>query len=140
MVSVIPIDEGALEDAVKTIIEWCRQVETPVPLIESPEIEGVPDPENRLVLRGKGYNRVLLKYMWKRGLVTGDELRSVLHAERRRRKHDAPPVKDKAFRDAIRYFDLFLNNIIRAFPGITLDKHGDMFYLAHPQKAGGNLP
>lgn len=127
----IPVEETALRDTANTIIDWCRQIESPASTMPSPEIEDVPGPEDSLVLRLKGNSRALLLYMWKRGNITREEVRSVLHAERRKKNPNAEPPTDKAVRDAIGYFDSALKagGLLRT----KLIQNGGMFRLSHPQ-------
>jgi len=129
----IPIEETALRDTANTIIEWCRKVEAAAVPARSPEREGVADTDDRLVRLMIGNNRALLKYMWKRRSVTFEELRSVLHDVRRQKKPNATPPKDKAVRDAVRYFkDTLRKPEIRNISIIMITHRGGMFWLSHP--------
>jgi hypothetical protein len=127
----IPIEEAALENTANIIIDWCRKVEVAAPA-RSPEVQGMADPDARLIRLMKGNSRALLIYMWKRRDVTFEELRSALHDVRRSKKPNAPPLKDKAVRDAVGYFERTLNRPeIRNISIITLRHNGGMYWLSH---------
>ena len=98
----------------------------------SPELPDIPDPEAKLVRKVKGNGRALLLHFWKRDNVPLDELRAVLHVERKKKDPSAKPPTDKAVEDAVRYLEQKLTEA-----GCTktmVEKNGGLYRLSHPQK------
>ncbi len=61
-----------------------------------------------------------------------DELRAVLHAERKRKDLIAEPPTDRAVKDAVEYLEQKLTEA--GFTKTTVEKNGGLYRLAHPQK------
>jgi hypothetical protein len=108
------------------------------PFQPSPEIDGVPPPDEKLVRELRGNSRILLVYLWPRGNVTRDELRAALHAERHRRDSQARPPSDRAVAHAIDYLERKLSEACQI--ETKVEKNGGMYYLGHPQKQAQNCP
>jgi hypothetical protein len=98
----------------------------------SPELDGVPAPDDALVRKMKGNARCLLIHLWGRGNVSREEIRAVLHAERRKREPRAAVPTDRAVGDAVNYLARKLSEA--GCLQTKLTKNGGMYYLSHPQK------
>ena len=98
----------------------------------SPELPNIPDPEVKLVRKMKGNSRALLLHLWRRDNVSLDELRIVLHFERKRKDPNAAAPTNKAVKDAVEYLEQKLTEA--GFTRTTVEKNGGLYHLSHPQK------
>ena len=87
-------------------------------------LEKVPEPDEKLVRKLKGFNRKLLLYLWKRGNVVRDELRENVW-------HD-PETGDKAIDMAISRLNAELNRL--NLRETRVESNDGIYYLKHPEK------
>ena len=99
---------------------------------QSPENSAISDPEPKLVRDLRGNSRAFLLYLWKRENVSINELKTVMHTERKRRQPNAAVPTDKAVKDAVAYLEQRLAEL--AFTKTIIEKNGGLYRLAHPQK------
>jgi hypothetical protein len=121
-----------LEERIVDLIDPIADGPVPPAPAVSPEIEGVPPPDEKLVRELKGNSRILFCYLWSRGNVTRDELRAVLHAEHQRSNSQAKLPSDRAVKDAVDYLSRRLSEL--KCHNTVVKKTGGLFYLRHPQK------
>ncbi len=84
----------------------------------------IPDPDETLVRKLRGYQRPILLYLWKRGNVTRDQLRKAVWKEKK--------TSDKGMDKAVERLNIRLYELNHTLTSI--ESNGGMYYLKHPQK------
>jgi len=83
----------------------------------------IPDPDDTLVRKLRGFQRPILVYLWKRGNVTRDQLRKAVWKKQ---------ISDKGIGKAVERLNTRLYELNHSLTKV--ESNGGMYYLKHPQK------